>query len=34
MMDNLEAGGMISEDSGKENPAQAMFDQAQMLESR
>ena len=35
MMDNLEAGGMISEESqGKENPAQAMFDQAQMLESR
>jgi len=35
MMDNLEAGGMISEESqGKENPAQAMFDQAQMLENR
>ena len=35
MMDNLETGGMISEESqGKENPAQAMFDQAQMLESR
>ena len=35
MMDNLEAGGMISEESqGKENPAQEMFDQAQMLESR
>ena len=35
MMDNLEAGGMISEESqGKENPAQAMFDQAQMLEGR
>ena len=35
MMDNLEAGGMISEESqGKENPAQAMFDQAQMLDSR
>ena len=35
MMDNLEAGGMISEESqGKENPAQAMFNQAQMLESR
>ena len=35
MMDNLEAGGMISEESqGKENPAQAMFDQAQMMESR
>ena len=31
MMDNLEAGGMISV-QGKENPAQAMFDQAQMLE--
>ena len=35
MMDNLEAGGMISEEAqGKENPAQAMFDQAQMLEGR
>lgn len=35
MMDNLEAGGTISEGSqGKENPAQAMFDQAQQLESR
>ena len=35
MMDNLEAGGMISEESqGMENPAQAMFDQAQMLEGR
>ncbi len=35
MMDNLEAGGSISEESqGMENPAQAMFDQAQMLESR
>jgi len=35
MMDNLEAGGTISEESqGKENPAQAMFDQAQQLESR
>ena len=35
MMDNLEAGGMISEESqGKENPVQAMFDQAQMLEGR
>ena len=35
MMDNLEAGGMISEESqGMENPAQAMFDQAQMMESR
>ena len=35
MMDNLEAGGMISEESqGKENPAQAMFNQAQMLENR
>ena len=35
MMDNLEAGGMISEESqGMENPAQAMFDQAQMLENR
>ena len=35
MMDNLEAGGTISEESqGEENPAQAMFDQAQQLESR
>jgi len=35
MMDNLEAGGTISEESqGKENPAQEMFDQAQLLESR
>ena len=35
MMDNLEAGGNISEESqGMENPAQEMFDQAQMLESR
>ena len=35
MMDNLEAGGTISEESqGEENPAQAMFDQAQMMESR
>ena len=35
MMDNLEAGGNISEESqGMENPAQEMFDQAQMMESR
>ena len=35
MMDNLEAGGTISEESqGMENPAQEMFDQAQMLENR
>ena len=35
MMDNLEAGGTISEESqGMENPAQEMFDQAQQLESR
>ncbi len=35
MMDNLEAGGTISEESqGMENPAQSMFDQAQQLESR
>ena len=35
MMDNLEAGGTISEESqGMENPAQDMFDQAQMLEGR
>ena len=34
MMDNLEAGGTISEESQGKNPAQAMFDQAQKLESR
>ena len=34
MMDNLEAGGMISEESQGMNPAQEMFDQAQMLECR
>jgi hypothetical protein len=34
MMDNLEAGGTISEESQGMNPAQAMFDQAQMLEGR
>ena len=34
MMDNLEAGGMISEESQGMNPAQEMFDQAQMLEGR
>ena len=34
MMDNLEAGGNISEESQGMNPAQDMFDQAQMLESR
>jgi hypothetical protein len=34
MMDNLEAGGMISEESQGMNPAQEMFDQSQMLESR
>jgi hypothetical protein len=35
MMDNLEAGGTISEESqGIENPAQEMFDQSQLLESR
>ena len=35
MMDNLESGGNISEESqGMENPAQGMFDQAQMLENR
>ena len=35
MMDNLEAGDTISEESqGEENPAQAMFDQSQLLESR
>ena len=34
MMDNLEAGGTISEECQGMNPAQAMFDQAQMLEGR
>ncbi len=35
MMDNLESGGNISEESqGIENPAQEMFDQSQMLENR
>ena len=34
MMDNLEAGCMISEESQGMNPAQEMFDQAQMLEGR
>ena len=34
MMDNLEAGGTISEESQGMNPAQKMFDQAQMLEGR
>ena len=34
MMDNLEAGGMISEESQGINPAQEMFEQTQMLESR
>jgi hypothetical protein len=34
MMDNLEAGGTISEESQGMNPAQEMFDQSQMLESR
>ena len=35
MMDNLESGGTISEESqGMENPAQEMFDQAQMMEGR
>jgi hypothetical protein len=34
MMDNLEAGGMISEESQGMNPAQEMFEQTQMLESR
>ncbi len=34
MMDNLEAGGKISEESQGMNPAQGMFDQAQMLEGR
>ena len=34
MMDNLEAGGTISEESQGMNPAQGMFDQAQMLEGR
>ena len=34
MMDNLEAGGTISEESQGMNPAQEMFDQSQMLEGR
>lgn len=34
MMDNLEAGGTISEESQGKNPAQEMFDQSQRLESR
>ena len=34
MMDKLEAGGAISEESQGMNPAQEMFDQAQMLEGR
>jgi len=34
MMDNLESGGTISEESQGKNPAQEMFNQAQMLESR
>ena len=34
MMDNLEAGGMISEESQGMNPAQEMCEQAQMLEGR
>ena len=34
MMDNLEAGGNISEESQGMNPAQGMFNQAQMLEGR
>ena len=34
MMDNLEAGGTISEESQGMNPAQEMFDQTQMLEGR
>jgi len=34
MMDNLEAGGTISEESQGMNPAQKMFDQTQMMEGR
>ena len=34
MMDNLEAGGTISEESQGMNPAQEMFDQAQMMDGR
>jgi len=34
MMDNLEQGGEISEESQGMNPAQEMFDTAQQLESR
>jgi hypothetical protein len=34
VMDNLEAGGQISEESQGGNPAQEMFDTSQELESR
>jgi hypothetical protein len=34
MMDNLEQGGEISEESQGGNPAQEMFDTSQQLESR
>jgi hypothetical protein len=34
VMDNLEAGGQISEESQGGNPAQEMFDTSQQLESR
>ena len=34
VMDNLESGGQISEESQGGNPAQEMFDNAQQLESR
>ena len=34
MMDNLEQGGQISEDSQGMNPAQEMFDTSQQLNTR
>jgi hypothetical protein len=34
LMDNLEQGGKVSEDSQGKNPAQEMFNTAQQLESR
>jgi hypothetical protein len=34
LMNNLEQGGEVSEESQGMNPAQEMFDTAQMLESR
>jgi len=34
MMDHLEQGGQVSEESQGGNPAQEMFDTSQQLESR